>query len=132
MVPINITDGVPSEIHVAIGRGRYDMDEDGEPDLYGLAKDVVDSVMASVEASRKIERDKYAEVMADLVMAAALYQSRAAYRDTHADKAIRFAGKYLSRLLTFSAPGDKVETDSSDGTPTGGPAPADRSREIGF
>lgn len=109
--PINITDGIPSEVYVGIGRGRYDGEDGKGPDLYGLARDVV----TSINQSRACEREQYTEVLADLVMAAALYQSRVAYRDPRADRAIRDAGKYLTRLLTFSAPGSIVEETRRDG-----------------
>lgn len=39
----NITSGIPSEIYVAIGRGRY-TDDHGTTSEYELAEDVVDAV----------------------------------------------------------------------------------------
>ena len=44
---INITDGIPAEIYVAIGRGRYE-DDGGD---YTLAKDVADSIRESIAAA---------------------------------------------------------------------------------
>jgi hypothetical protein len=49
MIPdeaINITDGIPSEIYVAIGRGRYE----GATDDYELARDVAEVVRAECKA----------------------------------------------------------------------------------
>jgi hypothetical protein len=51
---IDITNGIPSEIYVAIGRGYYD---DEDEDEYSLARDVAESVAARCQAEIARLRD---------------------------------------------------------------------------
>lgn len=55
--PINITDGIPSEIYVAIGRGRYD-----NAPLYELARDVADVLNEQLAAAQARNAKMEAEI----------------------------------------------------------------------
>lgn len=59
--PINITDGIPSEIYIGIGRGHYE----GENGDYELAKDVADHFIEKM-AVLNVELESLAAVILSL------------------------------------------------------------------